>query len=138
MGDAEEFAVYLDQSGELCLLTPESHAMEITIQPSTFELLTFVPIKQLGSTTKFAPIGLTDMFNSGGTLLELEYKDENRVEIKVKGGGSFLAYSNESPKKCCLNGGEVGFEWLPEDGRLTLIVPWVEEAGGVSDVSFVF
>ena len=141
MGEGVEFAVYLDQAEELFLLTPtSSDPIQTTIQPSTFEIFCFVPIQNLGPTAKFAPIGLTNMFNSGGTLQELEYEesgDERGVRIKVKGGGSFLAYSSEKPKKCYLNGTEVGFEW-GGDGKLTLSLPWIEEAGGISDVGFLF
>ncbi|KAK9282091.1 hypothetical protein L1049_005003 [Liquidambar formosana] len=140
MGEAEEFIVYLDQAEELILMTPKSDPMQITIQPSTFEIFSFVPIQKLGHSTKFAPIGLTDMFNSGGTLQELEYIESGAgisVKIKVKGAGKFLAYSSGFPKKCYLNGAEVGFEWFA-DGKLTLNLPWVEEAGGISDVGLLF
>jgi stachyose synthetase len=143
MGKAEEYIVYFNQSAELLLTTSKSDPIQITIQPSSFELFSFVPVKKLGpAAVKFAPIGLTNMFNSGGTIQELEYiksvaAAEESVEIKVKGGGNFLAYSSGSPKKCLLNGAEVAFEWLAS-GKLTLNLPWVEEAGGISDVTFVF
>ncbi|KAJ9171705.1 hypothetical protein P3X46_015029 [Hevea brasiliensis] len=140
MGKAEEYIVYLNQAEDLILKTPKSDAIEVTIQPSSFELFSFVPIRKLGADTKFAPIGLTNMFNSGGTIQEFGYfvsAAEISVKVKVKGGGNFLAYSNVSPKKCFLNDAEVAFEWF-SDGKLTLSLPWNEDAGGVSDVSFMF
>lgn len=140
MGKAEEYAVYCSQSEELLLATNKSDPIQVTIQPSTFELFSFVPAEKLGATVKFAPIGLTNMFNSGGTIQELEYIKgvaEKSVKLKVKGGGSFLAYSTGTPKKCFLNGAEVAFEWSGS-GKLTVNLPWVEEAGGISDVAFVF
>ncbi|CAK9145236.1 unnamed protein product [Ilex paraguariensis] len=142
MGEAEEYAVYLSKAEKLFLTTPKSEAILMTIQPSTFEIFSFVPIKKLNLTTKFAPIGVTDMFNSGGAIQVLEYNEggatgKNNVKIKIKGGGNFLAYSNVSPKKCCLNGAEAGFEWSG-DGKLALKLPWIEEAGGISDVAFIF
>jgi len=77
------------------------------IQPSTFELYNFVPIEKLGSSDiKFAPIGLTNMFNSGGTIQQLKYIEKGD---KVKGGGRFLVYSSESPKKFQLDGSDVAF-----------------------------
>ncbi|KAL3572299.1 hypothetical protein D5086_026203 [Populus alba] len=88
----------------------------------------FVPVKKLGNSIKFAPIGLTNMFNSGGIIQELEYFDseaETCVKIEVKGGGNFLSYSNASPEKC-------GF------GKLSLNLPWTEAAGGISEVAFLF
>lgn len=140
MGKAENYAVYLNQAEELLLMTPKSETIQFTIQPSTFELYSFVPITKLsGGSIKFAPIGLTNMFNSGGTIQELEYVEsgvEMCAKVKVKGGGNFLAYSSESPKKFLLNGSEVPFE---QDGcKLTLNLPWIEEGGGVSDLAIFF
>uniref|UniRef100_A0A7N2N3I2 Stachyose synthase n=1 Tax=Quercus lobata TaxID=97700 RepID=A0A7N2N3I2_QUELO len=141
MGKSEEYIVYLNQTEELVLMTPKSEAIQVTIQPSSFELFSFVPIEKVDPTIKFAPIGQTNMFNSGGTIQELEYIKsgaEKRVKIKVKGDGDFLAYSSVSPKKSYLNGAEVEFEWLVDSGKLSLNLPWVEETGGTSDVAFVF
>ncbi|KAF9688178.1 hypothetical protein SADUNF_Sadunf02G0170100 [Salix dunnii] len=140
MREAEEFIVYLTQAEELLHASPKSEAIQITVQPSSFEIFSFVPIKKLGTSIHFAPIGLTNMFNSGGTIQELEYFDseaETRVKIEVKGGGDFLSYSNASPKKGFLNGAEVAFHWL-DNGKLTLNFPWNETAGGISHVVFLF
>lgn len=136
IGEAEEFAVYLNQAEKLSLVTRSSDAIQITIQPSSFEIFSFVPIQNLGHAIKFAPIGLTNMFNSGGTIHGRVY-EEASVEIEVKGDGKFLAYSSVSPEKCYLNGDEAGFQWS-SDGKLSLDLPWVEEADGVSAVSFLF
>ncbi|XP_073053919.1 LOW QUALITY PROTEIN: stachyose synthase-like [Primulina eburnea] len=138
MGKAEEYAVYLTEAQKLFLATPQSNVIPITIQPSTFEIFSFVPIKKLGVGTdavKFAPVGLTNFFNSGGTILGLLY-DGMIAKIEVKGGGNFLAYSSVSPKKSYLNGVEVGFEW--SNGKLGLKVSWNQECGGISNVAFIF
>ncbi|PIA38049.1 hypothetical protein AQUCO_02900116v1 [Aquilegia coerulea] len=141
MGSAEKYAVYLTESERLSVVATTSKAIEITIQPSSFEIFSFVPIQKLSPKVKFAPIGLTNVFNCGGTIQRLEYGIGNELEIsvniKVKGGGKFLAYSSGSPKKCYLNSVEVDFNWL-EDGKLTLILSWTEECGGISDVFFLF
>ncbi|KAK3042584.1 hypothetical protein RJ639_000836, partial [Escallonia herrerae] len=136
MGEAEEYTVYQNQAEKIFIATPESDATQITIQPSTFEIFSIVPVKKLGEAAKFAPIGLTNMFNSGGTVQGLEYKEAS-VKITVKGGGSFLAYSSASPKGCYLGSAPVAFEWSV-DGKLTLNLPWMEEAGGAIDVSVQF
>ncbi|CAA2967124.1 stachyose synthase-like [Olea europaea subsp. europaea] len=136
LGEAEEYAVYLTEEEKLFTTTNNSDYIPIVIQSSTFEIFTFVPIKKLGQATKFAPIGLTNMFNCGGCIEKLSYNGTN-AEIEVKGGGNFLAYSNVSPKKCYLNGSEVGFEWS-ENGKLGLFLPWNEETGGISNITLVF
>ncbi|XVE73466.1 hypothetical protein DITRI_Ditri11bG0119800 [Diplodiscus trichospermus] len=140
MGGAEEYVVYLDQDEKLLFLTLKSEPIQVTIQPSSFEIFSFVPLKKLGRVAKFAPIGLTNMFNSGGTIQEVDYNEVGSgpaAKITVKGGGKFLSYSNVPPKDCYMNGAEVGFEWS-DDGKLTLNLPWVEENNGISDVVFVF
>lgn len=142
MGEAEEYAVYLSEAGKLFLTKSDSDPIEITIQPSSFEIYSFVPISHLGSGIKFAPIGLTDMFNCGGSIHDLQYDAAvaRSVKIEVKGGGNFLAYSSASPKKCILNGAaeEAGFDWSSEEGKLVVNIPWIEESGGISNVTFVF
>nr|KYP47591.1 Stachyose synthase [Cajanus cajan] len=137
MGKADEYVVYLNQAEELHLMTHKCEPLQFTIQPTTFELYNFVPLTKLGGgIIKFAPIGLTNMFNSGGTIQELEYVEKG-AKLKVKGGGRFLAYSSESPKKLQLNGSDAAFEWLP-DGKLTLNLAWIEDACGVSDLAIFF
>lgn len=145
MGSAEEYAVYLRLAEELLLMTPKSAAMKITLQASSFELFSFVPIMKLNRTTKFSPIGLTNMLNCDGTIHGLRYKasgSEPSANIKVKGGGNFLAYSSECPKTCYLNRAEVAFEWLAGinggGGKVMLNLPWIEEVGGISDLGFFF
>lgn len=140
MGEAEEFLVYFNQAEKFLFATRESEPIYTTIQPSSFELFSFIPIQNLGGAAKFAPIGLTNMFNNVGTIEEVDYVvsgDEIGAKIKVKGGGSFAAYSSVAPKKCYLNGVEAEFEW-GDDGRLSLNVPWIEEAQGISDVAFMY
>lgn len=138
MGKAEEYAVYLTEAGKLFLTTPSSDPIPMTVQPSTFELFSFVPIKMLSPQgVKFAPIGLVNMFNSVGTLQEVVYREDG-VQIKVKGGGKLLAFASAKPKVAIVDGDEVGFEWAAADGKLTIDVPWVEEASGVTGVGFSF
>ncbi|XP_073063284.1 stachyose synthase-like [Primulina eburnea] len=136
MAKADEYAVYLCEAEKLFLESRDSDAIPITLQPSTFEIFSFVPIKKLGQGAKFAPIGLTSMFNSGGTILGLLY-DGVIAKIEVKGGGDFLAYSNVSPEKVYVNGIEVGYEWS-ENGKLGVHISWNEECGGISNVCLVF
>ncbi|KAL4376466.1 hypothetical protein GQ457_02G002100 [Hibiscus cannabinus] len=140
MSEAEEYVVYLDQAETLLLVTPKSDPIQVAIQPSSFEIFSFVPLKTLGHVAKFAPIGLTNMFNSGGTIQELDYYvagDVPKARIKIKGGGNFLAYSNVAPNTCYVNGAEAAPEWSA-DGKLKLDLPWIEEADGISEVIFVF
>ncbi|WOL15804.1 stachyose synthase [Canna indica] len=140
MGEAEEYAVYLDQAQELLLATPKSEAFHFTLQPSSFELFSFVPIKKLDCNLKFAAMGLVNMFNCVGSLVEVDYgevEDEIAVRVKVKGGGKLMFYCSRRPKRSCVNGVEVGFQWV-EDGKMVVEIAWEEENGGISDVMLAF
>ncbi|KAK9704738.1 hypothetical protein RND81_07G008000 [Saponaria officinalis] len=133
MGDAHEYAVYLHQQASLLLMPSESEPMKVVLRPSSFELFSFAPVKKLGHAVKFAPVGLTNMFNSGGTIQGLEYEDLC-AKMKIKGAGSFLAYSTASPKVCLVNGEKVEFEWCKTRNKLVFDLAWIHEHGGVSDV----
>lgn len=133
MGFAEEYVVYLNQEDSLHLVTLESDPIHVVLDPSSFEIFSFVPVKVLGQDVKFAPIGLTNMFNSGGTIQELEFMDLS-AKMKIKGEGCLLAYSNEEPKKCIVNGEEVAFEWSNDQNKLVFDLSWIEEDDGVSEV----
>ncbi|GMH02306.1 hypothetical protein Nepgr_004145 [Nepenthes gracilis] len=112
MGYSEDYVVYLNQADSLLPMASNSEPNQLVLHPSTFELFSFVPVKKLNQTAR---------------------GDGRSARVKIKGGGSFLAYSNERPRECFVNGSEVGFEWL--DGRkLVVVVPWIEESGGVCEV----
>ncbi|KAL8544867.1 hypothetical protein ACS0TY_005176 [Phlomoides rotata] len=136
LGEAEEYAVYLTESEKLVLTTPESDRIQFTLKSTTFEIFTFVPIKKLGSGIKFGPVGLTNLFNPGGTVQGLVY-DEAVAKIEVKGDGKFLAYCSGTPKRAYVNGEEVEYKWSG-NGKVEVDVPWYEECGGISNITFVF
>ncbi|XP_047980731.1 stachyose synthase-like [Salvia hispanica] len=136
LGEAEEYAVYLTEAEKIVVTTKESDPISVTLQPSTFEIFSFVPIKKIGQDSKFAPIGLTNLFNSGGTIQGLVY-DEFVAKIEVKGEGTFLAYSSIVPKKSYVNGVETVFLWSG-DGKVQVSIPWYEECGGISNITFVY
>ncbi|KAK9289200.1 hypothetical protein L1049_017674 [Liquidambar formosana] len=128
----QQFAVYLNKSDHL-LLVKSNEKISITLQPSSFEIFTISPVHKLNEKAKFAPIGLENMFNSGGAIEFLEYGCSGSlcsVKIKVKGAGMFLAYSSGKPIEIILNGKKVEFEWT-SNGILRFEVPWID--GVLSD-----
>lgn len=142
MGKAEEYVVYLNQAEKLFLTKATSDTIPMSLEPSMFEIFSFVPIKQLSPIAKFAPIGLTNMFNSGGAIQGLQHEGDDAncasAKVEVKGGGNFLVYTSVLPRKCYLNGAEVEFEWSSQDSKLILNLPWIEEYNGISNVNFIF
>ncbi|CAI9779688.1 unnamed protein product [Fraxinus pennsylvanica] len=111
--------------------------MSVSLKVLEHEIYTITPIKVLGPVS-FAPLGLIDMFNSGGAIEGLKYEvktgsqsseeiPENLsiglvvlVSIKVKGCGRFGAYSSAKPSKCKVGISEVDFAYELASGLITL------------------
>ncbi|KAG6428285.1 hypothetical protein SASPL_112536 [Salvia splendens] len=121
----EMFVVYLHKAGNLHLMKA-SEKLEITLEPSSFEIAMIAPVLELGGEIKFAGVGLENMLNSGGAIELVEQKIEAKnivCLVKIKGSGRFLAYSSVKPEKVVLDGEIVEFEWR-NDGILKFEVPW--------------
>ncbi|KAK3131726.1 hypothetical protein QOZ80_6AG0510530 [Eleusine coracana subsp. coracana] len=130
-------AVYRHASGELVLL-PNGAALPISLKVLEHDILTVSPIKDLAPGFRFAPIGLVDMFNSGGAVEGLTYHlldgaknlDNNGstsgseavglVCTEVRGCGRFGAYSSVRPKKCMLGSTELEFSYDTSSGLMIL------------------
>lgn len=54
----------------------------------------------------FAPIGLTDKYNTGASVTDFE-EFENMKKIVSSGKGEFAFYSKEKPKKVTVNKKEI-------------------------------
>ncbi|OAY81768.1 Stachyose synthase [Ananas comosus] len=141
IGYADDYAVYLNQAELLQLMTPNSDPIEVTLHPSSFEIFTFVPITSLAFGVKFAPVGMVNMLNCGGTVVEAENGDVDEeprvVKFKVKGAGELLAYWSEKPKRVCVNGIDEEFEWV-RNGELRMELSWEGGECGVSDVAVAY
>ncbi|KAI9099210.1 hypothetical protein K1719_024977 [Acacia pycnantha] len=96
MGEAKEYAVYQSEARKLILMSRQSERIPVILRPSTFELFSFAPVHKLRVGAKFAPFGLINMLNNGGSIKEVEVLP--RLRLKEE------ATSSEIPKKCQLNG----------------------------------
>lgn len=138
-GSAGHYLVYKKQSEEILFMNSKSDPIEITLEPSSFDLFSFVPVTELGSSgVRFAPLGLINMFNSVGTVEDMEVSGDNSIRVDLKGEGIFMAYSSSAPDMCCVEDKEAEFKWEEETGKLSFYVPWVEQSGGISHLSFTF
>nr|GEY26940.1 probable galactinol--sucrose galactosyltransferase 1 [Tanacetum cinerariifolium] len=125
-GDA---IVYSHIGGELVYL-PKNASILVTLKSRAYEVFTVVPAKKLSGGVSFAPIGLTKMFNSGGAIVELNYEMEKQgnVELKVRGCGTFGAYSSKRPIRAIIDSKETVFEYEEGTGLISveLSVPEIE------------
>lgn len=78
---------------------------------------------QVYNSHHFAPIGLIDMYNSGGAiegLLCSQLPSGCKIQIKTRGCGRFGAYSSSKPSYCTVKGEETKFNYNTEDGLLII------------------
>ncbi|CAI9754697.1 unnamed protein product [Fraxinus pennsylvanica] len=114
-------------------------AIPVSLKVLDHEIFIISPIKELGPSFSFAPLGLIDMFNSGGAIEELKYEEVKAgtqvsgvreehlstgavavVSMDVKGCGRFGAYSSTKPRKCTVGSLPVEFEYDSACGLMTL------------------
>ncbi|KAL4279146.1 hypothetical protein GQ457_03G022590 [Hibiscus cannabinus] len=123
--------LYSHLGGEVTYLARNA-SLSITLKPREYEVLTVVPVMALSNGSKFAPIGLIEMFNSGGAIKELKCETENHVAtimLKVRGCGQFGAYSSTRPQRVTVDSEEVEYEYKGGSGLVTfaLRVPKEEQ-----------
>ncbi|MCD7450565.1 flavodoxin-like fold protein [Datura stramonium] len=102
---------------------PKNASFPITLKAKEYEVFTVVPINEMSTESRFAPIGLVNMFNSGGAIKELKYETEGRsglISMKVRGCGMFGAYSSTKPKGIQVDNEEVQFDYDESSGLLTI------------------
>ncbi|XP_010695995.2 probable galactinol--sucrose galactosyltransferase 2 isoform X2 [Beta vulgaris subsp. vulgaris] len=115
-------AVYSFNSGIL-IKVPDNGKVEVSLSVLTCELYTICPITVIDEAVHFAPIGLIDMYNSGGAVEALSSTTGPNgciVKIEVRGCGCFGAYSSTKPRHCTVDMMEEEFTYNPEEGLLTM------------------
>ncbi|XP_071929001.1 probable galactinol--sucrose galactosyltransferase 2 [Coffea arabica] len=118
-------AVFSFKSASLFRLAKHGK-LDITLGTLQCDIFSVSPIKVYGKKVEFAPIGLINMYNSGGATDAIEVITEFSdfgIRIKGRGPGIFGAYSNLKPKSCSMNLMDEGFEFRSEDCLLTIPIP---------------
>jgi raffinose synthase len=123
---AEEYACYAHCRRTLEVI-PKEARMAVTLGERGFEIFTMVPIER-----QFAPIGLTDKLNSGGTVAGFAWVDDHQCDLAIRDGGDFLAWSRVAPARVEVDGepaafhhdagGSLRVELRP--GRHTMRIRW--------------
>ncbi|KAI6682812.1 hypothetical protein NL676_028725 [Syzygium grande] len=87
---------------------------------------------------QFAPLGLLDMYNSGGAVEVMNSSLDSsgrKIEIRVRGCGRFGAYSNSKQRSCSVDGKEEVFGYNAENGMLTITLP---QESTLRTIAFVY
>ncbi|KAI3464163.1 hypothetical protein Pfo_020826 [Paulownia fortunei] len=110
-------AIYAFNSGSLSTV-PKSKTVEVSLNVLQCEIFTVSPIKVFNEDIRFAPIGLINMYNSGGAVEECIFKDT--ITIKARGSGLFGAFSSIKPSSCKVDKKDEDFTYNSENGLLTI------------------
>ncbi|KAK6149463.1 hypothetical protein DH2020_016988 [Rehmannia glutinosa] len=111
---------YSHRGGKL-VYVPEKTSLPIQLKAREYEVFTVVPVRQLSNGAAFAPIGLVNMFNSGGAIKQVNYKSKKtgNVDLRVVGCGIFGAYSSVRPKNIVIDDKDEDFDYEDNSGFLT-------------------
>ncbi|KAK6250172.1 Glycosyl hydrolases 36 - like 3 [Theobroma cacao] len=115
-------AVYAFNSGSLSKL-PKKGNIKVSLATLKCEIYTVSPIRVFGQDVRFAPIGLLDMYNSGGAVEAMDCTMNLSgciIKIKGRGCGRFGTYSSAKPRSCTVDMKEVEFIYNAENGLLTV------------------
>ncbi|PRQ28178.1 putative galactinol--sucrose galactosyltransferase [Rosa chinensis] len=127
-------AVYSFKQGYLSRL-PKDKSVDVTLQILQCDVFTVSPIKVYKQNIQFAPIGLLNMYNSGGAVDSIDlFSDASScvIHIKGRGAGSFGAYSSSKPKSCSVNSKDEGFEFRGDDNLLTVTIAAATSSWNIS------
>lgn len=82
-------------------------------------------LQEIAQGISFAPIGLLDMFNTGGAVehFEIHKGATASASLRVRGSGRFGVYSSQKPVKCVVGDNETDFNYESETGLLTFYMP---------------
>ncbi|GJN02570.1 hypothetical protein PR202_ga19932 [Eleusine coracana subsp. coracana] len=93
-----------------------------------------------GGAVQFAPLGLINMFNSGGAIDDVASTTDPSgtiIDIKCRGPGRFGAYSAIMPELCRVDGVEVQFAYT-EDGLLAFDLPHSSSDVNLSNIEILY
>ncbi|XP_038878350.1 probable galactinol--sucrose galactosyltransferase 2 [Benincasa hispida] len=131
-------AVYAFNSGSLSKLK-RKESLEVGLRTLECEIYTITPIRVFSNDVHFAPIGLLDMYNSGGAIETLSHsmEDLSQCTIRMTGRfcGRFGAYLSTKPSRCVVDMKEEEFIYESGSGLLTVKL----ENGSISrEIEFVY
>lgn len=130
-------AIYAFYSGSLSRLSKEG-SLEVSLETLKCEIFTISPVMVFHNSVHFAPIGLVDMYNSGGATKALCCTQEPsgyKIQVKVQGYGRFGAYCSIKPSFCLVDMEDREFMYNDEDGLLTVKL---EGECGMKDIHIFF
>jgi hypothetical protein len=112
----QDFVVHAHNSG-LLTRTGRDGRLSLILNQLSFEVVTIVPV-----TRGFAAVGLADKYNASGAVAGLRW-DGDAVEVELRDGGTFLAWSELRPERVLAGGKALAFTWDKATGALSAALP---------------
>ena len=112
----DRFAVFAHSTGEVRALA-RADVWEVSLPPLTSEVFTIVPIID-----GFAPIGLADKLNSGGTLASV-VRHDGVCDVSLRDGGPFVAWCQREPTEVSTEGVALTFTYDAASCLLSVTAP---------------
>ncbi|KAL7098370.1 hypothetical protein ACP275_09G013200 [Erythranthe tilingii] len=115
-------AVYAFHTGSVSRLSKEE-SFQVSIATLECEIFTVSPIRVVNESVEFAPIGLIEMYNSGGAIEGLSFTTEPsgcNIRVKARGCGRFGAYSSKKPIYCTVDEERQAFTYDSDNGFLVI------------------
>ncbi|KAG9448792.1 hypothetical protein H6P81_008757 [Aristolochia fimbriata] len=128
-------AVFSFKSGSISRVS-KTQSLDVSLEVLGCDIFTISPIKVYNKKIEFAPIGLIEMYNSGGAAeaVDVAISDDPDLRLSVRGRGSglFGAYSSAKPKFCTINSKETDFEFRDAENYLKLTIPQGNDSWDIS------
>lgn len=112
----KDFVLHAHNSGLLSRVGRDGR-LSLILNELSFEVITLVPVAK-----GFAAIGLADKYNASGAIAGLRW-DGEVVEVDLRDGGAFLAWSERRPARVSVGGKAVAFTWDKATGALGATLP---------------
>lgn len=148
------FVSFRHRTGDIEVLHTGQDETDVALDHGEWEILTIVPIERIsldyaGSSVSWAPVGLSDMLNSGGALLSSDGLERvptesipillndaptliTRASMTSRGPGKFISYCRPAPSHVLLDGksydsgknaAELAFLYDETNGQLSFVLP---------------
>ena len=137
------FVALRHRSSTLEFLPTGDSTMKAKLNSRDWEIFTIVPV-QIYDKIMWAPVGLADMLNSGGAVLEAgdvhhdSSSSMTRAQFVIRGPGRFVGFTNHRPSHVYLDGSDIIFSHDEEACEMSFMLPTETKTGSPHHVTVVW
>ena len=111
----QDFVMHAHNSG-LVSRSGRDGRLSLVLNQLSFEVISVIPV-----VNHFAAIGLVDKYNPSGAI-ESQHWDGDAIDITLRDGGTFLAWSERIPTHVMANGKALEYLWDESTGEISIPV----------------